>query len=141
MKRVTVGMALLWAAMIGTPANGLAKDKVDVGKREYEANCAVCHGIKGEGDGPYTGLTEQRALNLTLLAKNNGGVFPLAWVYEVIEGERDVQAHGPRDMPIWGWEYKIELAERYGGIPFDAEFYVRARILALAEYIYRLQQK
>lgn len=76
--------------MIGTPATGLAKDKVDAGKREYEANCAVCHGTRGEGDGPFAGLIEQRAPDLTLLAKNNGGVFPFARAYEVIEGGRDV---------------------------------------------------
>lgn len=141
MKRVTIGMVLLFATTIGLPAIGLAKEKTDIGKREYEANCAVCHGIKGRGDGPYAGLTQRRPPDLTLFAKNNGGVFPLAWVYEVIEGERDVVAHGPRDMPIWGWEYRMELAERYGEVPFDVEFYVRARILALAEYLSRLQRK
>lgn len=140
-KRTRMGMVLLVAALLGIPGVGSGKEKVDIGKREYEANCAVCHGIKGRGDGPYAALTQPRAPNLTLLASNNGGVFPMLRVYEVIEGERDLMAHGPREMPIWGWEYRAELIERYGEFPFDPEFYVRARILALAEYLYRLQQK
>jgi mono/diheme cytochrome c family protein len=114
---------------------------MDVGKREYDANCAVCHGSKGKGDGPYPGMGETRPADLTTLARRNGGVFPFARVYEFIDGRQIVKAHGTRDMPIWGLDYRAEAAEYYAQTPFNAEAFVRARILALTEYIYRLQVK
>lgn len=140
MKPITIAVAVSWAALICAPVISLA-DKVDLGKREYDANCAVCHGSKGKGDGPYAGMGEKRVSDLTVLAKKNGGVFPMARVYDVIDGQQEVKAHGPREMPIWGMEYNIKAAEYYIDVPYDAESYTRARILALAEYLYRLQQK
>jgi len=136
MKRTAI--AAVAAALVALPLISAA-EKMDVGKREYEANCAVCHGTQGRGDGPLAGLIEQRAANLTVLAKQNGGVFPISRVYGYIEGEKTTKAHGTREMPIWGREYKIKAAEYYVDVPYDAESYVRARILALAEYIDRLQ--
>jgi hypothetical protein len=65
----------------------------------------------------------------------------MAQVYEVIDGRKEVQAHGPRDMPIWGADYSVKAAEHYVDVPYDPESYVRARILALIEYINRLQAK
>jgi mono/diheme cytochrome c family protein len=124
------------------PLVTFAQQKVDLGKREYDSNCAVCHGLGGKGDGPYaadvsvTGVT-----NLTLLAKKNNGVFPFTRVYEFIDGTQTVRAHGPRDMPIWGADYKVKGAEYYMDVPYDPAIYVRARILALTEYVYRLQAK
>ncbi|HSF48517.1 MAG TPA: hypothetical protein VLA73_09165 [Burkholderiales bacterium] len=44
-------------------------------------------------------------------------------------------------MPIWGIEYKAKAAEHYMDVPYDEQAFVRARILALIEYIYRLQAK
>ncbi|MDT3679109.1 MAG: cytochrome c [Burkholderiaceae bacterium] len=117
-----------------------APDKaVDAGKREYDANCANCHGIEGKGHGPYNQFLQRSAPDLTQLAANNGGVFPLSRVYEAIEGAG--AAHGSRDMPIWGQDYKIRAGEYYMDIPYDPEVYVRTRILALVEYINRLQRK
>lgn len=139
MNRIT--MAIVLGALVGLPVVTLAKDKIDFGKREYDANCAVCHGITGKGNGPLAGIIKQQVSDLTVLSKNNGGVFPLAHVYDVIEGGKDVKGHGTRDMPVWGQVYRIKAAEHYYDVPYDAEAYVRARILALSEYIYRLQQK
>lgn len=143
MNRITMA-ALAWAGVVCLPGVCLAQDKIDIGKREYDANCSVCHGPKGKGDGPYAGMGETRVSDLTVLSKNNDGVFPLARVYDVIEGREEVKAHGPREMPIWGQEYRLEAAEHYMDFPalcHDPESYVRVRILALAEYIHRLQQK
>ena len=63
-----------------------------------------------------------------------------ARMYEVIEGE-NIQAHGGRDMPVWGRDYRIKDAEYYGDMPYDADALVRARILSLIEYIHRIQAK
>ena len=40
--------------------------------------------------------------DLTALTQKNGGVFPEGKVSEFIDGTRDVTAHGPRSMPVWG---------------------------------------
>lgn len=115
-------------------------DRGDFGKREFESNCASCHGVNGKGNGPITDLLKKSPPDLSMLAKKNGGVFPMERLYKVIEGG-DVAAHGTRDMPVWGRDYRIQAAEHYMDAPYDPEAYVRARILALLEYINRLQVK
>jgi mono/diheme cytochrome c family protein len=136
--------ALAGAAAMTLPLLASGQQKTDLGKREYDANCAVCHGQKGRGDGPYgpmMGKGEIGAADLTTLAKRNNGVFPYARVYEFIDGTQVVKAHGSREMPIWGADYIVKGAEYYVDVPFNPEIYVRARILALTEYVYRLQAK
>lgn len=117
----------------------MAQQRVDVGKREYDNNCAACHGTNGKGNGPYAELLRKSPPDLTAMAKRNGGVFPMARAYEVIEGGG--VGHGTRDMPIWGQDYSIKAAEYYMDVPYNPEAYVRTRILALVEYLNRLQAK
>ncbi len=115
-------------------------ERVDLGKREFEAKCASCHGVSGKGNGPVAELLTKRAADLTVLAKKNGGVLPIARMYEVIDGGA-VAAHGTRDMPVWGLEYRLQAAEHYGEMPYDPEAYVRMRVLSLIDYINRIQAK
>lgn len=117
-----------------------AKPSSDFGKREFEANCASCHGLNAKGNGPLVEFLRKSPPDLTMLAKTNGGVFPMARLYDVIDGA-NVPSHGSRDMPVWGRDYKIKAAEHYMDMPYDPEAYTRARILALLEYINRLQAK
>lgn len=141
MKLTKIPVVIVGAAAIGMSGMSLAVEKVDLGKREYDSNCAVCHGKLGKGDGPYAGMLDTRISDVTTLAKKNGGVFPFARVYETIDGSQVVKAHGTRDMPIWGTVYKLKAAEYYMEFPYDANAYVGARIIALTEYVYRLQAK
>lgn len=117
-----------------------AEEKADVGKFEYENSCAVCHGVSGKGDGPMAGIIDTLVPDLTTLAERNDGVFPLARVYEFIDGTETVEAHGTREMPIWGRRFNVEAAEYHFDVPYDAEAIVRARLLGVAEYLYRLQE-
>ncbi len=117
-----------------------AQQRVDVGKREFESNCASCHGRDGKGSGPISDLLRRSPPDLTQLAKKNGGVLPMNRLYEVIDGS-NVPGHGTRDMPVWGRDYRIKDAEHYGEVAYDPEALVRARILALLEYINRIQAK
>jgi len=147
MKRLRSIAALAGVAAIGLPlfASGQQPADVgkpmDVGKREYDANCAGCHGPTGKGDGPNARTGGVRPADLTTLAQLNGGWFPFARVYEFIDGRRLVKAHGSREMPVWGLGYRAEAAEYYAQAPVNAEAHVRARILALTEYVYRLGAK
>lgn len=113
---------------------------VDLGKQEFEFQCASCHGIKGDGNGTVTPWLSKAPPDLRALAKANGGVLPMERLYSSITGE-SVTAHGSRDMPVWGQAYRTKAAEYYMDYPYDAEAYVRARILSLLEYINRLQIK
>lgn len=143
MKKLRLATMLIGAALITLPTLVAAQKPYDLGKREYQDNCAVCHGNTGKGDGSYAGLLETRVSDLTGLAKANGGVFPIARVYEFIDGRQMVKAHGTREMPIWGNKYRVESGEYYADYygPYDQPAFVRARILALSEYVSRLQVK
>jgi len=114
---------------------------LDIGKMEYDSACAVCHGLKGKGDGPLKSQLTKPVPDLTVLAKNNKGVFPFDRVYQIIDGRQEVKAHGPREMPVWGRAFNTETSIYFDNYPpQDSESAVRSRILALTEYLYRLQK-
>ena len=139
--RPRISMAI--AAMLtlsGISSATLAVDKAGVGKLEYQSNCASCHGNDGKG-GAYVDFLKVTPPDLSQLSKKNGGVFPLERVYSVIDGRQEVKAHGQRDMPIWGRDYQIKAGEYYVDVGYDPEAYVRGRILALIDYLNRLQAK
>ena len=135
-------VALLGAVLIVCTGTAYAQDKkFDFGKREYDSNCASCHGLKGKGDGPYKPFLTKSPSDLTLLSKKNAGIYPFHSVYAIIDGRQDVAGHGPRDMPVWGAQYSARAAEYYMDVPYTSEAFVRTRVLALTEYISRLQSK
>lgn len=131
-----VGMSVVGLALFCGTA--LAQPKTDFGKREFESHCASCHGLSGKGNGPLVEHLRRSPPDLTLLAKNNQGVFPMNRLYEVLDNAK-VPAHGPSDMPVWGRDYRVKDAEYYADMPYDAQAVVRTRILSLLEYINRLQ--
>jgi mono/diheme cytochrome c family protein len=141
MKRSIIHAALIGASLAIAATGALGQGKVDLGKREYDANCASCHGPKGMGDGPTRPYLNKSPTNLTTLARDNKGVLPVNRLYESIDGTLTVPGHGTRDMPTWGNQYRTKAAEYYMDVPYDPEAFVRARILALIEYISRLQVK
>lgn len=146
MSRVTQCVVVLAMATFGvvSMAQTKAPGKFDTGKREYESKCVVCHGLVGKGDGSYAELLKVAASDLTTLKKRNGGVFPVERVYAVIDGGEAIKSHGDRDMPIWGKDYAketVKASEYYVDMPYDMDGYVRARILALIDYLNRLQAK
>lgn len=136
------GAAWIIVCALGAPGMASAQTaKLDFGKKQYESNCAACHGMKGAGDGPYKPFLTKSPSDLTTVAKANNGVFPYQRLYEVIDGRREVAAHGKRDMPVWGQDYLVEGAATYMEVPYDPEAYVRTRITALLDYVNRLQRK
>lgn len=139
-------IAFLGAALIGCMGSAYAQDKkFDFGKREYDSNCASCHGLKGKGDGHFRPYLTKSPTDLTTLSKKNAGIYPFHSVYAIIDGRQDVAGHGQRDMPVWGREYGIKAAEAAymdsPYVPYPPEMFVRSRILALTEYISQLQSK
>lgn len=125
--------------LLSMAATAAAQQKLDLGKREYESKCAVCHGTDGKGGGPYSTELKNSPPDLTTLARRNAGVFPSPRMYDIIEGSGT--GHGTREMPVWGWDFTIRAAEQFPDNPYNQASYVRTRISALVEYLNRLQVK
>ena len=128
---------LILLAIISLGAAAFAQEKIaDFGEREFKANCAVCHGEDAKGNGILVSSLKVAPPDLTLLAKKNGGVFPIKHMYDVIDGRAQIAVHGSRDMPIWGTRYSTDAPENY-----NQAVYIRTRILNLIDYLHRVQQK
>ncbi len=112
------------------------------GRRDYEHNCAMCHGTTGKGNGWLTQYLSVKVPSLTELKKNSGGVFPAKQVQEAIDGTKDIQIHGSRTMPVWGHAFRLSEAGAKGaqGKSRAKDDAVRARIRALVDYIAKLQE-
>lgn len=134
-------LVLALAASVTSVLPAFGADKLDIGKQEYEQSCANCHGPDGKGKGSFAQALELSVPDLTTLNRRNGGVFPVARVYEVIDGREEVKAHGSREMPIWGKHYSVSATPRYDDYANNPEAAARGRILALIDYLYRLQSK
>jgi mono/diheme cytochrome c family protein len=133
-----VGGALLFAGA------ALAQPGFDLGKYEYDSKCASCHGTNGQGFGPVRPFLSKHPSDLTTLARRNGGAFPSQLVWLTVDGRTEVGAHGTREMPVWGSEYRQEALRAAGpeGMALaQPEWYVRGRIVALLDYLARLQAK
>ena len=103
------------------------------GKEMFKAYCASCHGEDAKGDGPAAAALKQAPIDLTALAKTNGGKYPALRVTSVLRGQATLAAHGSQEMPVWGavfWKMS-------GG----HEGEVQQRISNLNRYIESLQVK
>jgi len=105
------------------PSPARAQD-ADPGKTAYLASCAACHGADGKGDGFLNSVLKTPPADLTTLAKRNDGLFPIAAVREIIDGQTLIAAHGSREMPIWGFDVMV-----------------RSRIALILDYLSRIQAK
>ena len=61
--------------ILGASASALAAGNVDVGKAEYEAACAACHGRTGKGDGPLKPGKRRTSTESVIPAKTGIHVF------------------------------------------------------------------
>lgn len=133
----SVAVVVLLLAPTFAPAQDFS-----LGAREYINSCAQCHGQAGEGDGVIAGFLDTPASDLTTLQEDNGGVFPVARLYSVIDGSATSGVHGTSEMPAWGLRYSAQAPAQLGEFysQGDQQAFVRGRILALVEYISTLQK-
>lgn len=103
------------------------------GRSLFYTYCASCHGASGAGNGPVAASMRKAPPDLTGLALANGGVFPTDRMRRVIDG-RLIEAHGDRDMPVWGDAFK---AIRGG----HSEQSVRERIESVLQYLISMQRR
>lgn len=117
-------------------AGEMSADPVDNGEIAFALYCVSCHGESGSGDGPVAVALKTPPTDLTKLTVQYGGVFPAEEIYAYVDGRKDVEAHGTREMPVWGniWS-DVDGAEAQE----MAESYVDVRLRELVEYIRTLQ--
>jgi mono/diheme cytochrome c family protein len=131
MKSKTFAVSLVLASALS--ATTVSAQDADVGAGLYADYCAACHGAAGKGDGDMANVMTIPSPDLTTLASNNGGVFPMLQVIHIIDGRTGVRAHGGA-MPIFGRSFAAD-GDGYGGVLES-----RGRILSLAMYLESIQR-
>jgi mono/diheme cytochrome c family protein len=95
-----VAMAIAFTAFSQTE---FSKAGVEMtGAEMYRTYCASCHGLDGKGLGPVAAALKRPIPDLTTIAKRNRGEFPAFRITHIIDGFEVQDAHGTRDMPVWG---------------------------------------
>jgi mono/diheme cytochrome c family protein len=127
-----LGIALASSALF-VAATAIADEGVEAaGKARFMESCAVCHGEDAKGKGPFASLLTTPPPDLTVLTKNAGGEFPFNKIFDSIDGRAATGAHGTKDMPIWGSEWK--------GTSVATETALRGRILEMIIYLRSVQE-
>ena len=110
--------------------------ETDQGGQLYMQYCSSCHGKDGRGNGSVSQYLKIKVPDLTKLAKKNKGIYPLDDVMATIDGRRSVRAHGDRDMPVWGEQFKKEVEkQKYP----ELTMLLKAKVIA--EHVGTLQKK
>jgi len=134
MQRILCLLTFLCAALLYLPLSSQAAE-TDSGRTLYLKYCSSCLGQDGKGNGPVSSVLKVKVPDLTMLKKNNKGVFPLARVISSIDGSRVVRSHGDPTMPVWGEVFKEELkGEKY------RELTTLLKTKVIAEYIATFQR-
>jgi mono/diheme cytochrome c family protein len=106
--------------------------KSTVGADLYHFYCSNCHGETGKG-GTARSALHPPPPDLTILARQNGGVFPRDRVFATIAFGKIAggRVHGLPNMPIWG--------EIFRGLE-PSDVMVEVRIQNLVQYIESIQE-
>lgn len=114
-----------------------AKDSPDTGAEDFATYCAACHGAGGKGDGDAAAGLQRKPANLTKLSAKNKGAFPTTRVMAQIWGYAGAKGRGV--MPDFGPMLQGEMVPYDGGDGIETPTPIR--LVELAEYLKRLQQK
>lgn len=114
-----------------------AAETTDPGRAAYLKYCSACHGESGKGDGVVSGFMTPHPTDLTLMAKQAGGGFPVGEVMQAIDGTKNIAAHGSSDMPVWGELLKTEQSA--SGVSGSSA--ARAKVELITTYLRSIQAK
>jgi len=105
------------------------------GRHYYLQYCASCHGWDARGDGAVAPALVRKPPDLTLIARRNGGAFPMEEIATTIDGRKAPAAHGTREMPVWGERF----GDEFQGDP-AREQVVRGQLLMMLVYLQSIQR-
>jgi mono/diheme cytochrome c family protein len=128
-----LGTVVVSASAQTTPQRQPPMRPVD-GVTIFRNNCAACHGLAGQGDGPVSKVLKRSVPDLTRLSQRNGGAFPAIHVRTTITFGADdlLPAHGSKTMPIWGPIFhEIEFDQDLGNV----------RLENITKYLESIQRK
>ena len=137
--RGTVGVLvpIVVAALLAClRTEGGAAEVEDPGKQMYTRYCSACHGRDAKGDGPVSHWLTAKPTDLTQIATNAGGDFPMIKVVQAIDGTATVHGRGDSDMPVWGERFRAEV-----GTSLHRHAQVRGKIMLIADYLRTIQVK
>ena len=136
MKSLT-GISFLLLALTLNPSSASAIEPTlaKSGGKIFNKFCSSCHGTNGTGNGPTASALKVKPADLTTISKRSGGEFPSAKMAAIIDGENQIVAHGDREMPVWGHQFRKD----FGGGTF-AEEASRGNITVLVEYLKSIQK-
>ena len=127
-----VGACTLFAGASNVTAQTRKISPAD-GKGMYTSYCASCHGVNGKGNAKAASTLKKATPDLTMLSKNNNGVFPSDHVMGVIGHGTSTSGHDKPGMPVWG--------ETLGKIDQNNKLDTPLRISNLSKYLETLQSK
>jgi mono/diheme cytochrome c family protein len=116
------------------PPAGVDPVLAELGESVFRSYCASCHGLDARGNGPAARALNVPPADLRRIAARRGGVFPDAEIARKIDGRFDIDAHGTREMPVWGATFGADIPE--GEV---AESVTRGRLAVLVEYLKSIQ--
>jgi len=122
------GVVLLFLISVGIE---IAAAEAKQGRQLY----MQYRGKDGRGSGSVSPYLKIAVPDLTVLKRNNKGIYPLDDVMATIDGRRTVRSHGDRDMPVWG---EIFLKETERGKYSELTSLLKAKVIA--EYVATLQR-
>ena len=136
--RILTCLRLVLAVLSLTLPAGVMAGEAGQGQQLYDKYCSSCHGKDGRGKGSVSSYLKIKVPDLTLLKRNNKGIYPLDKVMTSIDGSRVVRGHGDKAMPVWGEVFETEARKTE-----SAKYPILTSLLktqAIAEYIASLQR-
>lgn len=130
---VIIALILLVIATVAARAEDFSTYS---GDRLYARFCASCHGAQGHGDGVVASSFRIMVPDLTRIARRHGGKFPDEQIHRIIDGRRTLPPHGSREMPVWGFEFRTQNAEKP-----DPQHSTDQMIQRLTDYIRSMQME
>ena len=126
---------ILLALLPGAVAGADDTHKTATAAHLYQVSCSGCHGREARGDGPVSPFLTVDVPDLTRIAARRGGVFPAEEIFRIVDGQADLRSHGPRHMPVWGYEF-------FGDDPDDEAAHRQATEMVerLVEYLRSIQR-
>ncbi|MDP1732249.1 MAG: c-type cytochrome [Devosia sp.] len=139
--RLTALLLCILGALSAAPAQAddIGTLQLHFGTLTYQFYCVSCHGAGGKGNGPVAAALTRPPADLTQLARQNGGAFPVEKVTAAIDGRIEIVGHLNLAMPPWGQLFAHELEAFPKGTVVEA--LIARRIAHIIVYLESIQER